>query len=39
MGWINNYRLANIKSKLIKLDKWLRNRLRYCIWSRSTGMV
>tara|TARA_R110002050_G_scaffold6037_3_gene25790 strand:- start:419 stop:1699 length:1281 start_codon:yes stop_codon:yes gene_type:complete len=32
MGWINNYRLANIKSKLIKLDEWLRNRLRYCIW-------
>ena len=32
MGWINNFRLANIKSKLIKLDEWLRNRLRYCIW-------
>jgi group II intron reverse transcriptase/maturase len=31
-GWINNYRLANIHSKLKKLDEWLRNRLRNCIW-------
>lgn len=32
MGWINNYRLASIQSKLKQLDEWLRNRLRYCIW-------
>jgi RNA-directed DNA polymerase len=31
-GWINNFRLANIQGKLIELDGWLRNRLRYCIW-------
>lgn len=31
-GWINNYRLASINLKLKKLDEWLRNRLRYCIW-------
>lgn len=31
-GWINNYRLANMIAKLTSLDKWLRNRLRYCIW-------
>jgi len=31
-GWINNYRLANIYTKLKKVDEWLRNRLRYCIW-------
>ena len=31
-GWINNFRLANIKGKLLELDGWLRNRLRYCIW-------
>src|SRR5690606_14659777 len=31
-GWVNNYRLANIHSKLKKLDEWLRNRLRNCIW-------
>ena len=31
-GWINNYRLASIYTKLSKLDDWLRNRIRYCIW-------
>ena len=31
-GWINNYRLANLQTKLKKVDQWLRNRLRYCIW-------
>jgi RNA-directed DNA polymerase len=31
-GWINNFRLANMKEKLLELDGWLRNRLRYCIW-------
>ncbi|MGH1436287.1 MAG: DUF4187 domain-containing protein, partial [Lewinella sp.] len=29
---INNYRLASIYSKLKRVDEWLRNRLRYCIW-------
>ncbi len=31
-GWLNNYRLANLQTKLKKLDEWLRNRFRYCIW-------
>ncbi len=31
-GWINNFKHANIKTKLEELDGWLRNRLRYCIW-------
>ena len=31
-GWLNNFRLGNIYTKLKKLDEWLRNRLRYCIW-------
>jgi group II intron reverse transcriptase/maturase len=31
-GWLNNYRIANIYTKLKQLDEWLRNRLRYCIW-------
>jgi len=31
-GWMNNYRLTNIYGKAKKLDEWLRNRLRYCIW-------
>lgn len=32
-GWVNNFRLANISTKLKSLDEWLRNRLRYCIWA------
>ena len=31
-GWINYFKLASIQEKLKKLDEWLRNRLRYCIW-------
>ncbi|WP_081736118.1 group II intron maturase-specific domain-containing protein [Saccharicrinis fermentans] len=31
-NWINNFKYANIKTKLEELDGWLRNRLRYCIW-------
>ncbi|MEM1406793.1 MAG: group II intron maturase-specific domain-containing protein [Bacteroidota bacterium] len=31
-GWVNNFRLTNILAKLKALDKWLSNRLRYCIW-------
>ena len=31
-GWLNNFRLGAIQAKLKKVDEWLRNRLRYCIW-------
>ena len=31
-GWVNYFKLASMYSKLKKLDEWLRNRLRYCIW-------
>jgi group II intron reverse transcriptase/maturase len=31
-GWLNSFRLGNIHAKLKKLDEWLRNRIRYCIW-------
>ena len=31
-GWLQYFRMANIKGKLKDLDHWLRNRLRYCIW-------
>lgn len=31
-GWLNNFRLGNIHTKLKKVDEWLRNRIRYCIW-------
>ena len=31
-GWINYFKPASIHAKLKKLEEWLRNRLRYCIW-------
>lgn len=31
-GWINAFRMASIRNKLVEIDGWLRNRLRYCIW-------
>jgi RNA-directed DNA polymerase len=31
-GWVNAFRMASIHNKLVELDGWLRNRLRYCIW-------
>lgn len=31
-GWINYFRPASIQGKLKKLEEWVRNRLRYCIW-------
>lgn len=32
-GWLNYFRMGSIHGKLKSLDSWLRNRLRYCIWS------
>ena len=32
-GWIIYFRLGNIGSKLKTIDSWVRNRLRYCIWT------
>lgn len=31
-GWVNYFNLASIQQKLEKVDGWLRNRIRYCIW-------
>jgi len=31
-GWIGYFRYANIKTRLIQLDRLLGSRLRYCIW-------
>lgn len=31
-GWINYFKPASIHAKLKKMEEWLRNRLRYCIW-------
>lgn len=32
VGWINYFKLADMKSKLIELDGWIRRRLRACVW-------
>ena len=32
-GWVNYFKQASIQAKLKKIDEWLRNRLRYCIWT------
>jgi len=31
-GWVNYFRYAGLSTKLKKMDEWIRNRLRYCIW-------
>ena len=31
-GWLNYFKKASIHKYLNKMDEWLRNRLRYCIW-------
>ena len=33
-GWINYFGIANAKRKLLELDKWIRRRLRACIWKQ-----
>lgn len=32
-GWINYFRMASLSGKLKEMDSWIRNRLRYCIWT------
>jgi group II intron reverse transcriptase/maturase len=32
IGWINYFKIADIKSLLVRLDEWLRRRLRMVIW-------
>jgi hypothetical protein len=33
-GWLNYYKLADMKSLLIKIDSWYRRRLRMVIWKQ-----
>jgi hypothetical protein len=33
-GWVNYFKLANMKSLLIEIDKWYRRRLRMVIWKQ-----
>jgi group II intron reverse transcriptase/maturase len=32
VGWVNYFKDAAMQEKLIKLDVWVRSRIRYCIW-------
>jgi len=34
IGWINYFKLADMKSTLTSLDEWLRRRLRLCYWKQ-----
>lgn len=34
IGWVNYFKLADMKSLLLKIDQWLRRRLRMFIWKR-----
>ena len=31
-GWINYYKLADMKKHLLRTDEWYKRRLRMCIW-------
>lgn len=32
-GWLTYFKGSNIVGKLREIDGWLRNRLRYCVWT------
>ena len=32
VGWVNYFKLSDMKTKLIELDQWIRRRLRACVW-------
>lgn len=34
VGWINYFKLADMKSQMRELDKWLRRRIRMCYWKQ-----
>jgi len=34
VGWVNYYKLADMKGRLRNLDQWIRRRIRACIWKR-----
>lgn len=33
-GWVNYFKMADMKSLLVKIDTWYRRRLRMCIWKQ-----
>ena len=34
IGWVNYFKIANASRKLMELDKWVRRRLRACMWKQ-----
>jgi len=34
IGWVQYFKLADMKSILLKLDEWLRRRIRMCYWKQ-----
>ena len=34
IGWINYYGIAKCKGIVVQLDKWIKQRLRMCIWKQ-----
>jgi len=34
IGWINYFKIADIKSLLVRLDEWLRRRIRMVVWKQ-----
>jgi len=33
-GWVNYYKIADMKGYLINIDKWMRRRIRMIYWKR-----
>jgi len=33
-GWVNYFRIADMKSTAIELDQWIRRRIRMCYWKQ-----
>ncbi|WP_427340781.1 group II intron reverse transcriptase/maturase, partial [Caloranaerobacter sp. DY30410] len=34
VGWVNYFKIADMKAKLKKIDQWTRRRLRACFWKQ-----
>ncbi len=34
VGWVNYFKIADMKAKLKRIDQWTRRRLRACLWKQ-----
>jgi group II intron reverse transcriptase/maturase len=39
VGWINYFKLADMKSIISKIDEWLRRRIRMCYWRTAKSPI